>query len=69
MKGVSLTRRHKEFFAPNLPLSERRAYGEYRKSGGEKAIADLDSEQAAFHLNRERLRVERLAREATTNEG
>jgi hypothetical protein len=49
------TRCPSETFAPNLPKSEHLAYSEYRKFDVEKAIADLDGEQAALHLNRERL--------------
>ena len=53
---------------PGFPVRERRAYQEYRKSDAEKAITDLDGERTAFHLNRKRLKAERLAREAITNE-
>jgi DNA-directed RNA polymerase alpha subunit len=46
---------------PGLPAAERK---ELRGHEAKEAIADHEDAQKAFHENRERLREERLAREA-----
>jgi len=46
---------------PNLSVAERKAL---RAQGAQEAIADQKEAQKAFRENRERLREERLAREA-----
>ena len=46
---------------PGLSAAERK---ELRSREAKKAIADHEEVQRAFHSNRERLRAERLAREA-----
>src|SRR6202790_2014083 len=47
---------------PGLSAAERKAL---RVRGAQEAIADHEEAQTAFHENRERLRKERLVREAT----
>jgi len=44
--------------------NKRQARNAFRQVEAEKAITDHDRTQKAFHKNRERLRAERLAREA-----
>jgi hypothetical protein len=46
---------------PGLSAAERK---ELRGREGKEAIADHEEAQRALHVNRERLREERLAREA-----
>src|SRR5258705_14012045 len=46
---------------PGLSAAERKAQ---RSREAQEAIADLEKAQRAFHENRERLRAERMAREA-----
>jgi hypothetical protein len=44
--------------------AEREARKAFRADEAEKALSDHEKAQKAFHENRERLKVERLAREA-----
>jgi len=44
--------------------AEREARKAFRQIEAEKAMTDHERQQKAFHENRERLKVERLAREA-----
>jgi hypothetical protein len=46
---------------PGLSAAERK---ELRSREAKEAVADHEEAQQAFHANRERLRAERLAREA-----
>jgi hypothetical protein len=53
-------------FEPPKPITkaERDARKAFRKADAEKAITEHEIEQKAFSANRERLKAERLAREA-----
>ena len=44
--------------------AEREARKAFRQVDAEKAMTEYDTAQRAFHANRERLKAERLAREA-----
>jgi len=47
-----------------LTPEERRARDATRRADAEQAMREHEEAQRAFHANRERLRAERLAREA-----
>jgi len=47
-----------------LTRAERKAHKVFAAQEAEKALSDYEAEQRAFHANRERLKAERLAREA-----
>jgi hypothetical protein len=47
-----------------LTSEERKARDAARRSDAEQAMLEHDAAQKAFHANRERLKAERLAREA-----
>ncbi|MGY4480062.1 hypothetical protein [Bradyrhizobium sp. USDA 3364] len=47
--------------------AEREARKVFRDADAKKALPDHEREQRAFHANRERLKAERLAREAASN--
>jgi hypothetical protein len=47
-----------------LTKAERKARKAFRQVEAERAIAEHETAQKAFHANRERLKAERLAREA-----
>jgi hypothetical protein len=51
---------------PPKPLSraEREARKAFRQVDAKKAMTEYEADQKAFHANRERLKAERLAREA-----
>jgi hypothetical protein len=52
-------------FERNAPtLAEREARKVFRQAEAENAMTEYDKAQQAFHKNRERLKAERLAREA-----
>ena len=53
-------------FEPSKPITkaERDAHRAFRKVDAEKAMTEHETAQKAFHANRERLRAERLTREA-----
>ena len=53
-------------FQPTKPITkeEREARKAFRQVDAEKALTEHDIAQKAFHANRERLKAERLAREA-----
>ncbi len=51
---------------PPLNRVEREARKAFRAAEAVKAITEHDKQQKAFHQNRERLKAERLAREAKT---
>lgn len=51
---------------PPLNRAEREARKAFRQAEAVKALSEHDKEQKAFHQNRERLKAERLAREAQT---
>ncbi|MGC2083032.1 MAG: hypothetical protein WA702_06665 [Bradyrhizobium sp.] len=48
-----------------LTPEQRRARDATRKADAEQAMREHDAAQKAFYANRERLRAERLAREAS----
>jgi hypothetical protein len=45
-------------------MAEREARKAFRQVDAEKAMTEYETAQKAFHANRERLKAERLAREA-----
>ena len=47
-----------------LTSEERKARDAARRADAEQAMREHEASQRAFHANRERLRAERLAREA-----
>ncbi len=47
-----------------LTQAEREARKVFAAQEAEKALSEYEAEQRAFHANRERLKAERLAREA-----
>jgi hypothetical protein len=53
-------------FEPSKPITkaERHAHKAFRKVDAEKAMTEHEIAQKAFHANRERLKAERLTREA-----
>jgi hypothetical protein len=54
-------------FEPSKPITkaERDARKAFRQVDAEKAMTEHEIAQKVFHANRERLKAERLAREAT----
>jgi hypothetical protein len=58
-------------FEPPKPMTkaEREALKAFRQVDAEKAMTEYETAQKAFHANRERLKAERLAREAAGTQG
>ena len=52
-----------------ITKEERQALKVFRQVDAEKAMTEYETAQRAFHANRERLKAERLAREATGTPG
>lgn len=54
-------------YEPHTPLTkaEREARKVFRQVDANKAMSEHEKAQRAFHKNRERLKAERLAREAS----
>jgi hypothetical protein len=53
---------------PRLPTAaEREARKVFRDADAKVALSEYERAQQAFHANRERLKSERLAREAASN--
>ncbi len=52
-----------------LTSEERKARAAVRRADAEQALREHQAAQKAFHENRERLRAERLAREAAPGAG
>jgi hypothetical protein len=52
-----------------LIKAERKARKAFRQVEAERAIAEHETAQKAFHANRERLKAERLARESAGTPG
>jgi hypothetical protein len=52
--------------SPSEPITtaEREARKIFRQVDAKKAVTEYEADQKAFHANRERLKKERLAREA-----
>lgn len=50
-----------------LTPEQRKARDEQRRADAEKAMRDHEAAQKAFYANKERLRAERLAREAQSD--
>lgn len=50
-----------------LTRAEREARKAFAAQEAEKALSEYESAQRAFHANRERLKAERLAREAAAS--
>jgi hypothetical protein len=53
----------------DLSPDERKARLERQREDGQRAMQEYAAAQKAFHANRERLRAERLAREAASAKG
>jgi hypothetical protein len=53
-------------YSPPEPMTkaEREARKAFRQVDAKKAVTEYEADQKAFHANRERLKAERLAREA-----
>jgi hypothetical protein len=60
---------NKRYKDPDLSLTEREARRSFREVDARKAMTEYEKEQKAFHKNRERLKAERLAREAAKSTG
>jgi hypothetical protein len=59
---------YRQRFEPRiLTQAEREARKVFATQGAEKALSDYEAAQRAFHANRERLKAERLAREAAAS--
>jgi hypothetical protein len=58
-------------YEPPTPMTkaEREARKAFRQVDAEKAMSEHEKAQRAFHKNRERLKAERLAREAAGTAG
>src|SRR5260370_25563967 len=64
-EGKEMTKTRGEFEPPKpITKAERDALKAFRKLDAEKAMTEHEIEQKAFSANRERLKAERLAREA-----
>jgi len=64
-EGEEMTKTPREFERPKpTTTAEREARKVFRQVDAEKAMTEYDTGQKAFHKNRERLKAERLAREA-----
>ena len=60
-----MTKTPREFEPPKpMTKAEREARKVFRQVDAEKAMTEHEIAQKAFHANRERLKAERLAREA-----
>ena len=65
MKGEEMTKTPGEFEPPKpISKAERDARKTFRKLDAEKAMTEHEIEHKAFSANRERLKAERLTREA-----
>jgi hypothetical protein len=61
-----MTKTPREFEGPRpVTKAEREARKVFRQDDAKKAMTEYETAQKAFHANRERLKAERLAREAT----
>ena len=61
---MNIRQRHE----PKRPTqAEREARKVFEGQKAEKALSDYEAAQRAFHANRERLKAERLAREAAAS--
>ena len=59
---------YRQRFEPKiLTQAEREARKVFAAQEAEKALSEYESAQRAFHANRERLKAERLAREAAAS--
>jgi hypothetical protein len=66
-KGEEMTKTPGEFEPPKpITKAERDARKAFRKLDAEKAMTEHEIEQKAFSANRERLKAERLTREAAS---
>jgi hypothetical protein len=65
---VTKTPREFEGLKP-ITKAEREARKAFREADAEKAMTEYETAQRAFHANRERLKAERLAREAAGTPG
>jgi hypothetical protein len=64
-EGEEMTKTPREFERPKpTTKAEREALKVFRQVDAEKAMTEYETAQKAFHANRERLKAERLAREA-----
>ena len=66
-EGEEMTKTPGQFEPPKLiTKAEREAQKAFRKDDAKKAMTEHEIAQKAFSTNRERLKAERLAREAVT---
>jgi hypothetical protein len=64
-QGKEMTKTPREFEGLKpITKEEREARKIFRQVAAERAITEYETAQKAFHANRERLKAERLAREA-----
>jgi hypothetical protein len=64
-EGEAMTKTPHEYEPPKpMTTAERNARKVFRQIDAEKAMSEHEKAQRAFHKNRERLKAERLAREA-----
>jgi len=65
---LDMTRKYPPQPCKSLSPEERMARHLQRQAEAEQAMREHAADQAAFHKNRERLKAERLAREALTDQ-
>jgi hypothetical protein len=64
-EGEKMTKTPREFEGPKpITKAERQARKAFRQVDASVAMTEHETTQKAFHANRERLKAERLAREA-----
>jgi hypothetical protein len=69
-EGEEMTKTPREFEGLKpITKAEREARKAFREADAEKAMTEYETAQRAFHANRERLKAERLAREAAGTPG
>ena len=61
-----MTKKPSEFSTASLTKEQRQARAAFRAVEAGKAMTDHEKSQRSFHDNRERLKAERLAREAAS---
>ena len=59
----------KTFSNSNISAAAREAHKHFKTTEAEKALTDNEKAQETFHKNRERLKAERLARDAAEAKG
>jgi hypothetical protein len=59
----------KTFSNSNISAASREAHKHFKTTEAEKVLTDNEKAQETFHKNRERLKAERLARDAAKAKG